>query len=175
MQQHFPQIDVTYDSDSAVPPPPILLHLRPHISLLFSGTHQRLHTIHLHDLRNPSPPLILKYKDSVLSSPDHILHRVGVSRTFGPTYPSGSGDDDLRYPGLWFGFDDDVEVVGQAARQSKDRLQEVKKILILQKDPDGGVQDALGEVIECPVMHGDIERAVIKANLLFVFIVLCPR
>lgn len=165
MQQHFPQIDIIYDCHSTVPPPPVLLHLRPHISLLFSGTHQRLHTIHVHDLRISSPPLILKYKDAILSSPDRVLHRLGVSKTFGPTYPSGNGDNGLRYPGLWFGFDDDTEA---ATRQSEDRLQEVKKILILQKDP----HDPLGEVIECPVMHGDIERAVIKVkpSLLFYFL-----
>lgn len=174
MQHYFPQIDITYDNDtSTTPPPPILLHLRPHISLLFSGTHQRLHTIRIHNLRNTNPPLILKYKETVLSSPEEVLRRVGVSRTFGPTYPSGSGDDELRYPGLWFSFDEDAgrggvmsgeQVVGQGRRQSEDRMQEVKKIVISQKGPDGGVQDALDEVVECAAMHGDIERAIIKVH-----------
>ncbi|KAJ3566417.1 hypothetical protein NP233_g7018 [Leucocoprinus birnbaumii] len=172
MQHHFPQIDITYDSDtSTTPPPPILLHLRPHISLLFSGTHQRLHTIRIHNLRNTNPPLILKYKDTVLSSTEEVLRRVGVSRTFGPTYPSGSGDDELKYPGLWFSFTEDVGggggekvVVGQGRRQSEERMQEVKKIVISQKGPEGGVQDALDEVLECPAMHCDIERAIIKIH-----------
>lgn len=117
--------------------------------------------------------MYLKYKDILLSSPEEVLRRVGVSRTFGPTYPSGSGDDELRYPGLWFSFDEDGHAgeKGMAVRQGRgtqgeDRLQEVKKIMVSQKGPGcdglGRVQDALDEVMECAAMHGDIERAIIK-------------
>lgn len=101
-----------------------------------------------------------------------------MSRTFGPTYPSGSGDDELRYPGLWFSFDEDGHrVIGEkgmvvrqtGATQREDRLQEVKKIMISQKGPGGDacskVQDALDEVMECPAMHGDIQRAIIKVRM----------
>lgn len=170
LQHHFPQIDVKYDPDTSATTP-LVLQLRPHIDLLFSGTHQRLHTICIHKLQDTNPPLILKYKDTVLSSPEEVLRRVGVSRTFGPTYPTGS--DDLRYPGLWFGFEEDVRPIGVAAvqdggglkgKQVEDRLQEVKKIIISQKGSDGKMQDALDEVAECSVMHGDIERAIIKVN-----------
>lgn len=92
-----------------------------------------------------------------------------MSRNFGPTYPIGS--DDLRYPGLWFSFEEDVRPIGVAAKDAgiegahpEDRLKEVKKILISQKGNDGKEQDALDEVAECPAMHGDIERAIIKVS-----------
>ncbi|KAF9446958.1 UPF0183-domain-containing protein [Macrolepiota fuliginosa MF-IS2] len=172
LQTHFPQIDIKYDPDTSTLTP-LIVQLRPHIDLLFSGTHQRLHTITIHKLQDSSPPLILKYKDIVLSSPEEVLRRVGVSRTFGPTYPTGS--DDLRYPGLWFSFEEDVRpidvgvgkgahVTGLKGKQAEDRLQEVKKIMISQKGNDGKAQDALDEVAECPAMHGDIERAIIKLH-----------
>lgn len=166
LQHHFPQVDVKFDPDTNTTTP-IILHLRPHISLLFSGTHQRLHTISIHALQDSNPPLILKYKDTVLSSPEEVLRRVGVSRTFGPTYPSSSGSDDLKYPGLWFSFEEDgvgIKSDGLKGQEAEDRLHEVKKIMISQKSNDGKVQDALGEVAECAVMHGDVERAIIKVG-----------
>ncbi|KXN86437.1 hypothetical protein AN958_10299 [Leucoagaricus sp. SymC.cos] len=174
LSHHFPQIDITYDSDtSTTPPTPILLHLRPHISLLFSGTNQRLHTIRLTNLRSSNPPpLVLKYRDTILSSQEEVFKRVSVNRIFGPTYPSGSGEDELRYPGLWFSFDEDghvhgaEKVVAKGKQGDEDRMQEVKRIVILQKGPGGEskIHDALDEVSECPVMHGDIERAIIKVH-----------
>ncbi|KAI0268387.1 UPF0183-domain-containing protein [Gloeopeniophorella convolvens] len=72
----FPQVDVQYDPDSSTTP--VILHIKPHFDLLFSGTHQRLHTIA--DFR-----------------------RVNVNQAFGPTYPG----EDLRYPGVRFCFDDE--------------------------------------------------------------------
>lgn len=97
LPHQYPQVDIKYDPDTSCTTP-IILHLRPHIDLLFSGYHQRLHTIALRKLRDPSPPLTLRYKDAILSSPEDVLVRLGVNRTFGPTYPG----DDLRYPGVSF-------------------------------------------------------------------------
>jgi hypothetical protein len=183
LQHQFPQVDIKFDPDSSTTTP-IIVHLRPHISLLFSGTHQRLHTISLHSLQDTNPPIILKYKDAILSSSgDEVLRRVSVNRTFGPTYPSGSGSDDLKYPGIWFSFEEDpssasgggggatTTKVGENRRlnlkgkEVEDRSNEVKKIMILQKCNDGKVQDALDEVMECSAMHGDIERAILKVSI----------
>lgn len=102
--------------------------------------------------------MTLRYKDVILSSTEEVLRRVGVSRTFGPTYPG----DDLRYPGLWFGFEEDGIGEGLKGTRSEDRMQEVKRVLISQKGNDGKDQDALDEVDECPTMHGDIRQAVVK-------------
>ncbi|ESK96066.1 hypothetical protein Moror_7411 [Moniliophthora roreri MCA 2997] len=159
MQHAFPQVDIKYDPDTSATTP-VILHLRPHVDLLFSGKHQRLHTICIRKLRDPNPPVTLRYKDTILSSSEEILRRVGVSRTFGPTYPG----DDLRYPGLWFSFDEDGIGEGRKGAQSaEDRMQEVKRVLISQKgmDKEG---DALGEVMECSVMNGDVSLALVKVH-----------
>ena len=159
LQHHFPQVDVKYDPDSSSTTP-IILHLRPHIDLLFSGLHQRLHTIALRKLRDPHPPVTLRYKDAVLSSSEEILRRLGVSRNFGPTYPG----DDLRYPGVWFSFEEDSMGDGLkgTAAQSEDRMQEVKRVIISQKGLDWDERDALDEVAECPAMLGEVSRAVAR-------------
>ncbi|KAF9464456.1 hypothetical protein BDZ94DRAFT_1354305 [Collybia nuda] len=155
----FPQVDVKYDPDvSSVTP--IIVHLRPHLDLLFSGKHQRLHTICLRKLRDPNPPVIVRYKDTILSSADETLRRVSVSRTFGPTYPG----DDLRYPGLWFSFEEDGIGEGLKGAQTEDRRQEVKRVLISQKGSDVQDQDALDEVAECSTMTGDIRQAIVKVH-----------
>lgn len=149
MQNAFPQVDVKYDLDS--PTTPIILHIRPHIDLLFSQYHQRLHTIVLRRLRDV-PPVTLRYKNAVILSPEHVLKRVDVSRTFGPTYEG----DDLRYPGVWFSFEEGGQHVGQ----HDDRMQEIKSITVCQDN--GQKRDALEEVLECPVMCGDIASAIVK-------------
>lgn len=159
LQHAFPQVDIKYDPDASSVTP-IILHLRPHLDLLFSGKHQRLHTICLRKLRDPNPPVTLRYKDVVLSSSEEILRRVIVSRTFGPTYPG----DDLRYPGLWFSFEEDGIGEGLKGAQLEDRMQEVKRVLISQKGNDGKDQDALDEVAESSIMAGDIRQAVVKAS-----------
>lgn len=105
--------------------------------------------------------MVLRYKDAVLSSPDEIIRRVSVRRTFGPTYPG----DDLRYPGLWFSFEEDGIVEGMKGAHPEDRMQEVKRVLISQKGNDGKAQDALDEVTECPIMTGDIRQAVVKVSI----------
>lgn len=152
----FPQVDIKYDPDTSSTTP-IILHIRPHLDLLFSGKHQRLRTICLRKLRDPNPPVILHYKDTILSSPEEVLRRVGISRTFGPTYAG----EDLRYPGLWFSFEEDGGNINHGkGNQQEDRMQEVKRVLISQKELEGG--DALDEVVECPVMDGDVSLAVVK-------------
>lgn len=161
LQHLFPQVDIKYDPDSSTATP-IIIHLRPHIDLLFSGHHQRLHTISLRKLRDPNPPVTLKYKDTVLSSNDEVLIRIGVSRKFGPTYQG----DDLRYPGVTFSFEDDTigDSLKAVVKHSEDRSQEVKKVIINQKRADGEDRDALDEVTECPTMYGEIARAVVKVR-----------
>lgn len=161
MQHAFPLVDVKYDPDS--PTTPVILHIRPHLDLLFSSHHQRLHTICLRRLRDPNPPVTLKYKETILSSSEEVLRRLGVSRTFGPTYPG----DDLRYPGVSFSFEEDGRGDGLKGPVSHhdDRMQEVKRVIISQKSPDGEVRDALDEVLECPAMFGDVQRAVAKVLL----------
>jgi hypothetical protein len=140
--------------------------LHEHLDLLFSGKQQRLHTIVLRKLRLGDPPVTLRYKDVVLSSPEDVLKRVFVSRTFGPTYPP-PGDDlraDLRYPGVWFSFEEDGMGDGLKGIQSEDRVQEVKRVIVSQKELDGEDRDALGELVECPAMDGDIARAIVKVS-----------
>ncbi|KAK2466284.1 hypothetical protein APHAL10511_001926 [Amanita phalloides] len=153
IQHAFPLVDIKYDPD-ALTTSPIIVHIRPHLDLLFSGRHQRLHTICLRKLREQSPPVTLRYKDVVLSSPETIFKRVDVSRTFGPTY---SGDD-LRYPGVTFSFSNDG--ITDPSVQTEDRAQEVKRVIVTQRDD----QDALDEGRECAVMNGDIVRAVARVH-----------
>ena len=161
-QHAFLQVDIKYDPDASSTTP-VILHVRPHLDLLFSGYHQRLHTICLRKLRDPHPPVTLRYKGNILSSTEEILRRVRISRTFGPTYPG----EDLRYPGVWFSFEEDSLTDGLkgATAQPEDRMQEVKRVLVLQKGCDGQEMDALNEVTECDSMLGDISRAVVKVNI----------
>lgn len=165
MPHYFPQVDVKYDPDS--PTTPVILHIRPHIDLLFSGYHQRLHTICVRKLRDLSPPLALTYKQTVLSSSEEVLRRVGVNRIFGPTYAG----DDLKYPGVSFSFEDDGRAEGLKAPSPHpdDRVQEVSKVIICQKIVEGETRDAMGEVAECPSMVGEISAAVIKVPRLSSF------
>ncbi|CDO71275.1 hypothetical protein BN946_scf184908.g32 [Trametes cinnabarina] len=158
-EQHiFPQVDVKYDPDT--PNTPIILHLRPHLDLLFSGQQQRLSTLSVKNLRDPNPPLTLTYKNSILSSSEDVLKKVGVSRMFGPTYPG----EDLLYPGLSFSFDEETrqDTLKSPAAQTDDREQEVKRIVILPKNLDGAPRDALDEVGEYPNMDGELSKAVAK-------------
>lgn len=158
----YPQVDIKYDPDTSATTP-IILHIRPHIDLLFSGKQQRLHAISLRKLRDPNPPLTVKYNDVILSSQTEVLRRIIVSRIFGPTYPG----DELRYPGIWFSFDEDIIGEGLKAAHAGDRMQEVKRIIISQIEPDSPantVHDALDEVRECPAMNGELARAIVKVR-----------
>lgn len=158
----YPQIDIKYDPDRAVTTP-IIVHIRPHLDLLFSGKQQRLRTICLRKLRDPNPPLTVQYKTTILSSPTETLRRLAVSKVFGPTYAG----DELRYPGIWFSFDDDIIGEGIKAPQAGDRMQEVKRIIISQVDsePPNVIHDALDEVHECTAMTGELARAVVKVSV----------
>ncbi|KAI0053002.1 UPF0183-domain-containing protein [Auriscalpium vulgare] len=150
----FPHVAVQYDADA--PTTPVLLHIRPHLDLLFSPAQQRLHTIAVRSLRDPNPPLTLTYKSAVLSSSSKPLRRVDVSRAFGPTYPGRH----LQYPGVRFLFEDD------ANGEKGERTQEVARILVTQADGhDGaGIPDALGEPAVCPAMYGDVAEAIVKVH-----------
>ena len=156
MQHIFPQVDVKFDPDTAMTP--VILHIRPHLELLFSGYHQRLHTICLKRLRDLNPPITLTYKNAILSSSEDVLRRVGVSRNFGPTYPG----DDLRYPGVTFSFEDEGRAEGMInpTPQSEDKMQEVKRVFVMSKSVDGQPSDPLGEVLESAIMSGDVKRAI---------------
>ncbi|KAH9943487.1 UPF0183-domain-containing protein [Epithele typhae] len=159
MQHFFPQVDVKYDPDT--PTTPIILHIRPHLDLLFSGYEQRLHTISVKKLHDPHPPLTLTYKHAVLSSNEEVLRKVGVSRMFGPTYPG----DDLRYPGISFGFEEDARTETlKTPAQADVRQQEVKRIIISQKSADGEQRDMLDDVAECEAMDGELSQAVVKIH-----------
>jgi hypothetical protein len=147
MQNEFPQVDVKFDIDT--PTTPIIIHVRPHLDLLFSEHQQRLNTIVLKRFRDV-PPVTIRFKDKVLLAQDQILRRVDVSRAIGPTYEG----DELRYPGVWFSFDEHAV--------SQDQNQEIKSITVRQHN--GQDQDALQEVLECPVMCGDVARAVAKVH-----------
>ncbi len=158
----YPQVDIKYDPDTSATTP-IILHIRPHIDLLFSGKQQRLHAISLRKLRNPNPPVTVKYNDVILSSQSEVLRRITVSRIFGPTYPG----DELRYPGIWFSFDEDIIGEGLKAAHAGDRMQEVKRIIISQIESDSpanAIHDALDEVRECPAMNGELARAIVKVR-----------
>ncbi|KAF7332055.1 hypothetical protein MKEN_00086000 [Mycena kentingensis (nom. inval.)] len=161
LQHSFPQVDLKYDSDASSTTP-IILYVRPHLELLFSGKHQRLHTVVLRQLRLGEPAVTLRYKDVVLSSPADVLKRVFVSRIFGPTYPSDERSD-LRYPGLWFSFVEDGMPEPLTGIEDA-RMQEVKRVIVSQKEREGEERDALGEPSECAAMDGDIFRAIAKVH-----------
>ena len=147
MQNEFPQIEVKFDIASTTSP--IIIHVRPHLDLLFSEHHQRLHAITLKRFRD-TPPVTIRFKDKILLAPKQTLRHVDVSRAIGPTYDG----EELRYPGVWFSFDE------HAAPQ--DQNQEIKSVTVTQHN--GQERDALQEVLECPVMCGDISRAVAKVH-----------
>jgi hypothetical protein len=105
----------------------------------------------------------VQYNNTVLSSATDILRRLGVSKVFGPTYAG----DELRYPGIWFSFDDDIIGEGIKAAHAGDRTQEVKRIIIsqIEQEPPNVIHDALDEVHECASMAGELARAVVKVSV----------
>ncbi|EJD01126.1 UPF0183-domain-containing protein [Fomitiporia mediterranea MF3/22] len=176
----FPRAEVKYDAASESALSPILLHINPHLDLLFTGQHQRLRTIALRRLADPSPPVTLTYKDTVLlsgssnqSSSDGLLRRSDVSKHFGPTYP-GEG---LQYPGVSFLFDDDgpgglgshgndilVGALRVGSPTREERHKEVKRMVVSQTNADDRESDALDEVTECESMVGSVSRAIVKVH-----------
>jgi Uncharacterised protein family (UPF0183) len=113
--------------------------------------------------------LTLKYKHTIVSSPDEVLRKFGVMKSFGPTYEG----DLMKYPGISFSiFDEDGAsstaalmraTVGLSVDESK--RSEVKKIVISQKTQEGGEVDAFDEVLECPVMDGDLSSVRLNVRL----------
>lgn len=87
---------------------------------------------------------------------------MGVKRAFGPTYPG----DDLRYPGVWFSFEEDGRNEGLRSNspQPDDRMQEVKRVIISQKSESDETNDALSEVRECSAMDGELSKVLVKVN-----------
>ncbi|EJD48625.1 UPF0183-domain-containing protein [Auricularia subglabra TFB-10046 SS5] len=163
----YPKVDVQWDIDSPATSPIILRTA--HIDLLFSPLHQRLSMISIHKLRS-SPALGLRYKGNVISSwsPGHegdvVLRKHGVGKVFGPTYPG----ETMRYPGIWFGFEEDGEQgkafkavsVSSSPVSGEDRMLEVRRVVVTQKEE----RDALDEVSECESMLGDIAHATIQVH-----------
>ena len=164
LQHLFPQVEVKFDLENASTTP-VILHLRPYFDLLFSAYHQRLHTICLRKPKDPHPPVSLRYKDSIICCGEEPLVKIKISRTFGPTYPG----DELRYPGVWFSFDDDAISEGLKGSSTHaiadNRSKEVKRIIVTQKDAQDAGRDPLDEVALCPVMYGDISRAIVKVGV----------
>jgi hypothetical protein len=175
----FPQVEVKFDQQQPALSP-ILLHIRPHIDLLFSPKGQRLHTISIRRLRQPgnsTTPTILTLRYAlhdageyvVLSAPNVVLRRANVNKVFGPTYQS----EVLSFPGVWFAFEEDVGALrtspqppsssSSPSSQSQDRNAEVKRIVVCQRSKD--TTDALGELLDAPCMEGEAERVVVVVSV----------
>lgn len=160
----FPSVSVKFDTAQPAVSP-IILHLRPHLDLLFTRHTQRLHTISLSLRRNAHshPPLVLSYKSEVLSGPDVVLTRTAVQRTMGPTYKG----ERMKYPGVWFSFDEDTPgAVSGGGVNTSDGNTEVKRIVLTQRQEsgEGEKEESTDEVIPNSVMYGDIKRAAIKVH-----------
>ncbi|KAG8956552.1 hypothetical protein FRC04_000030 [Tulasnella sp. 424] len=180
LQQHktiHPQVDIKFDSSNPVSSP-VVLHVRPHLDLLFSPLDQRLTLINIRKLRSGNA-LILKYRDKTVSSTSTttgngtgtVFRKSVVSQVFGPTYPG----DVMRYPGIWFGFGEDgtlghAGIPTHMAQSPEERNQEVKRIVVTQRtDADDQVaqeKDTLDEAAECPEMYSDLKKAYVKARML---------
>ncbi|KAF8759843.1 hypothetical protein RHS01_02026 [Rhizoctonia solani] len=136
---------------------PIILHLRPHLDLLFTRRTQRLHTISLSLLRNSQIhiPLVLSYKNEVLSGPDVIPHRTAVQRMMGPTYKG----EHMRYPGVWFSFEDDVPVAVGATNATEGNA-EVKRVVVTQREEqrEQELEEDSDELVPSSNMYGELKR-----------------
>lgn len=195
LRQHttlFPRVDVKFDD--GVADAPILLHVPPHLDLLFSARDQRLRVVAARRLREPAPPLQLLYRGTVLSSvsanasstsqqrsggsgrggreQDVVLRRADISNHFGPTYVG----DGLTYPGVSFLFEEDGPG-GTAAGTGKadDRQREVRRVVVTQAEEDDGAEGALApdllghnEVRECPAMAGGLRRAIVRVRMFII-------
>jgi len=190
LRQHttlFPRVDVKFDD--GVADAPVLLHVAPHLDLLFSARHQRLRVVAARRLREPAPPLQLLYRGAVLSSvsasasasqqrpvgagsrrgsEDVVLRRADISTHFGPTYAG----DGLAYPGVSFLFDEDGPGGGGTGTgKAEDRQREVRRVVVAQAREDEGAEGMLGpdllgddEVRECPAMAGGLRSAIVRVH-----------
>ncbi|KAG8931337.1 hypothetical protein FRC02_002844 [Tulasnella sp. 418] len=186
LQQHknlYPQVDVKFDTLSPTTSP-IILHVRPHIDLLFSPKEQRLVLICLRKLRGGGGGggLIVRYKEKTISSTPGlingngvVLRRGGVNNVFGPTYAG----ETMKFPGVWFAFDEDHsnETVGVANAGAEDRNQEVKRIIITQRGSGLGMDEPLDavlskgkeknlldDIVHSPAMNGEVKRVVVNLH-----------
>ncbi|KAB5594594.1 hypothetical protein CTheo_1916 [Ceratobasidium theobromae] len=158
----FPSVSVKFDTSQAVLSP-IILHLRPHLDLLFTRHTQRLHTISLSLHRNihSHPPLVLSYKSEVLSGPDVVLRRTAVQRMMGPTYKG----ERMRYPGVWFSFEDDTPGVSSSNNgNAVEGNAEVKRVVVTQRQETEQDKEDADEILPNPAMYGDVRKAIIKAH-----------
>lgn len=107
--------------------------------------------------------MILRYKHTIISSPDEVLRRAGVMKSFGPTYEG----DVMKYPGVSFIFEDDASAAllrGPKLSADENKRVEVKKISITQRTVGSDEVDAFDEVQESPVMDGDLRSVVLKVR-----------
>lgn len=158
----FPSVSVKFDTSQAVLSP-IIIHLRPHLDLLFTRHTQRLHTISLSLHRNihSHPPLVLSYKSEVLSGPDVVLRRTAVQRMMGPTYKG----ERMRYPGVWFSFEDDTPGVSSSNNgNAVEGNAEVKRVVVTQRQETEQDKEDADEILPNPAMYGDVRKAIIKVN-----------
>jgi hypothetical protein len=113
--------------------------------------------------RGGGSSLILRYKHTIISSPDEVLRRSGVMKSFGPTYEG----DVMKYPGVSFIFEDDASAAllrSPRLTADENKRVEVKKISITQRTVGGDEVDAFEEVLESPVMDGDLRSVVLKVH-----------
>ncbi|CAE6405168.1 unnamed protein product [Rhizoctonia solani] len=154
----FPSISVKYDTASPANSP-IILHLRPYLDLLFTRRTQRLRTISLSLLRNSQIhiPLVLSYKNEVLSGPDVVPHRTTVQRMMGPTYKG----EHMRYPGVWFSFEDDVPGTAGATNTMEGNA-EVKRVVVTQRQEqrEQESEDEEDDLVPNSAMYGEIKKAI---------------
>ncbi|KZO94372.1 UPF0183-domain-containing protein [Calocera viscosa TUFC12733] len=161
----FPQVEVKFDNNDKAPATsPIILTILPHVSLLFTGITQRLHTILLHPL-TPVPPhlgLRLTYKSQSISSPTQLFKRSDVSTVFGPTY---KGKRRLIYPGVVFEF---ARGEGKDGGDSKKagREDQVERIVVVQRDKERGGTETEEEdgLRECESMVGELKKAAVTVH-----------
>lgn len=75
----------------------------------------------------------------------------------------------MKYPGVWFSFDDDTPGAASAGGgvNASDGNTEVKRIVVTQRQEsgEGEKEENLDEVTPNSVMYGDIKRAAIKVSI----------
>jgi len=131
-----PQVDIKYDTTSPTSSP-LVLHIRPHLDLVFSPSSQRLTHISLRRLRGPGTVVgeVMRYPGVWFG-----FEEDGVGSAVG--HGSGHGKEDRNQ---------EVKriVVTQRTTSGDDGMQE---------------PDALDEPLECSEMYGDLKRVLVKLD-----------
>lgn len=76
----------------------------------------------------------------------------------------------MKYPGVSFIFEDDAS--GVAVRTARgtgvdeNKWAEVKKVIISQINGNDEQVDAFDEVLQCPIMDGDLRSVIVKVGTL---------